>query len=90
MIKKKKKKRLERYIEGNIQSGLRFYLFIEDRCFLKTWISRRISYFVDILSAVGDVFLPSCPQVLFLLNVGFRGIFKPHKSLVQKGESSYR
>ena len=34
---------------------------------LKTWISRRVSYFVGILSGVGDIFLLSCPQVYFSL-----------------------
>ena len=41
-----------------------------------------MSYFVGILRSVGDIFLPSCPQILSLLNVSFRGIFEPHKSPV--------
>ena len=36
-----------------------------------------MSYFVDILCKVRDIFLPSCPQVLSLLNVGFRGDGEP-------------
>ena len=45
-----------------------------------------MSYFVGILRGVGDIFLPICPQVLFLLNVGFKGIYEPHKSSVQRGD----
>ena len=33
-----------------------------------------MSYFVGILHEIGDIFLPSCPQVLFVLNVGFRAL----------------
>ena len=57
---------------------------------LKTQISRRVSYFVDILNRVGDIFLPNCPQIFSLLNVKFRDIFEPYKSPIQKGESSYK
>ena len=57
--------------------------------FLKTWISRRVFYFVGILSRVGYIFLPGCPQVFSLLKVMFRSIFESHKSLIQRGESSY-
>ena len=42
-----------------------FYFFNLDKFVLKTWISRRVSYFVDILSGVGDIFLPVCPKVFF-------------------------
>ena len=38
-----------------------------------------MSYFVGILSGVGDIFLLSCFQVFFLLNVRFKGIFELHK-----------
>ena len=38
-----------------------------DKFVLKVWISRRLSYFVSILSEVGDIFLPGCPQVFFLI-----------------------
>ena len=34
-----------------------------DKFALKTWISRRVFYFIGILSGVGDIFLPGCPQV---------------------------
>ena len=45
-----------------------------------------MSYFVGILRRVGYIFLPGCPQVLFLLNVGFKGIYEPHKSPVERGD----
>ena len=48
-----------------------------DKFVLKTWISKRVSYFIDILCEVKDIFFPSCPQVLSLLNVGFRGDGEP-------------
>ena len=38
-----------------------------------------MSYFIDILSGVGDIFLSSCPQIFPPLNVRFRGISKPQK-----------
>ena len=34
-----------------------------DKFFLKTWISRRVSYFVGILIGVEKIFLLGCPQV---------------------------
>ena len=49
-----------------------------------------MSYFVDILNGVRDIFLPSCPQIFSLLNVKFREIYEPYKSPVQKMESSYK
>ena len=59
--------------------------------FLKTWINRRISYIVGILSEVEDIFLPNCPQVFFFpLKLKFRGMFESHKSSIQKEESSYK
>ena len=58
-----------------------------DKFVLKTLISRRVSYFVGILSRVGDIFLSSCSQVFSLLNLRFKGIFKLHKSPVQRRES---
>ena len=69
---------------------MKFFYFWIRFFFWKTWISRRVSYFVGILSGVRNIFLLNCPQVLSLLNVGFRGIFKPHKTQVQKGESCYK
>ena len=57
---------------------------------LKTWISGRVFYFVGILNGVGNIFLPCCPQAFSLLNVRFKSIFEPHKSPVQREESSYR
>ena len=59
-----------------------FIFLILDKFVLKTWISMRVSYFVGILSEVGDIFLLSCLQVIFLLNLRFMSIFKLHKSLV--------
>ena len=38
-----------------------------------------MSYFIGILSNVGDIFLSSCPQIFPPLNVRFRGISKPQK-----------
>ena len=45
-----------------------------------TWISRRGSYFVGILSGVRDIFLLGCPQVFSMFNLRFRVISEPHKS----------
>ena len=53
---------------------------------LKTWISRGMSYFVGILSGVGDIFVLGCPLVFSLWNVGSRGISKPQKSPIQREE----
>ena len=47
---------------------------------MKTWVNKRMSYFVGILNRVGDIFLLGCPQLFSLLNVRFMGISKPHKS----------
>ena len=44
-----------------------------------------MSYFVDILSRVGDIFLPSCSQVFSLLNVKFRSIFDHIKVQSKEG-----
>ena len=52
-----------------------------------------MSYFVGILSGVRDIILSNCSQVFFLLNLKFKGIFEPYKSLIQfvkSGESSHR
>ena len=57
-----------------------------DKFVLKIWISRRVSYFVGILSGVGNIFLLSYPQVLSLLSVKFKGISEPHKNSIQKNE----
>ena len=54
---------------------------------MKTWISRKVSYFVSILSGVRDIFLPGCPQVFSQLNIRFIDISEPHKSSIQRGES---
>jgi len=35
-----------------------FLIKFLDKFVLNTWISRRVSYFVNILSGVGDIFLP--------------------------------
>ena len=51
-----------------------------DKFVLKTWISKRVFYFVGILCRVGDIFLSACPQVLSLLNVGSKGISEPHQN----------
>ena len=55
--KRKKKKKVE---EGPILYVF-FFFFNLDKLVLKTWISRRVSYFVGILSVAGDKFLPGCP-----------------------------
>ena len=52
---------LEHVLEGNIQSGLKFFIFyflFLDKFVLKTWISRRVSYFVGILSGVRNMWGP--------------------------------
>ena len=49
-----------------------------------------MSYFVDILSGVENIFLRDCFQVFSLLNVSFRDISEPYKSSIQKRESFYR
>ena len=38
-----------------------FFFLILDKFVLKIRISRRVSYFVNILSRVGNIFLPGCP-----------------------------
>ena len=43
-----------------------------------------MSYFIGILSGVGDIFLSSCPQIFPLLNVRFRCISKPQKKIQSK------
>ena len=64
---------------------------VVDKFVLKTWISRKMSYFVGILSGVVDIFLPGCSQIFFLLNLRFMGIYEPHKSTtIQKGEFYYK
>ena len=51
-------------------------------------------YFVGILSEVRDIFLSGCLQVFFFfffgLNIRFKNIFEPHKSLIQIEESFYK
>ena len=90
-LDKVKKKKLERSLEGNIQSGLRsFFLFlILNKFVLKIWISRRVSYLVGILSGVRDI-LPGYLQVLSLSNVWSKGISELHKSPVQIENSCYK
>ena len=41
---------------------------------MKTWISRQISYFVGILSEVGNIFLRVVLKFFFLLSVRFKSI----------------
>ena len=88
-VKKKKKNwnvfLKEIYKVRNFYVNFNFWIF-----FLKLWISRRVSYFVGILSEIRYIFLSGCPQVLFLLNIEPRDISKPYKSPVQIRESSYR
>ena len=69
--KKKKKKKIGTWSWGKYQSGLRIFYFFYflDNFVLNTWISRKVSYFVNILHEVRDIFLSSCPQVLSLLNL---------------------
>ena len=47
-----------------------------DKFVLKIWISRRVSYFIGILSRVGDIFLSDCSQIFFTLKVKFKGNLK--------------
>ena len=67
-----------------------FKIFFWNKFVLKIWISGKMSYFVGILSGVGDIFLLSCPQVFTLLNVRFKDISELYKSPVQRKKSSYR
>ena len=46
-----------------------------------------MSCFVGIISGVRDVLLPDYSQVFSLLNLKFRSISKPDKSLVQREKS---
>ena len=61
----KVKKRLKHGLEGNIQSGLTsfFFFFFFYKFILETWMSRRVSFFIGILSEVGDKFLQNYSQV---------------------------
>ena len=60
----------------------KFYFWIS-RVVLKTWVGGRVSFFVSsVLREIGDIFLLDCPQVLSMLNVGFRDIFESHKNSV--------
>ena len=45
-----------------------------------------MSYFVGILSEVGNILLLGCPQVFS----NFKGISELHKNLTQKEEFSYK
>ena len=63
---------------------------ILDKFVLKIWINKKLFYFIDILSGIGNIFLSGCSQVFFLLNLKFKTISKPHKSPVQKRKSTYR
>ena len=47
-----------------------------------------MSYFIGILSDVGDIFLSSCPQISPPLNVRFRSISKPQKKKIQSKKSN--
>ena len=61
-----------------------------DKFVLKTWMSRRMLYFVGNLSEVEYIFLPGSSQVFSLLKIRFKSIFESYKSLVQKDEFSYK
>ena len=97
-LKKKKNggkdKKVEHGPKGNIQSSLGsffFLIFFFCKFVLKTCVSRKVSYFVNnIFQGVRNIFLLACLQILSLLNLGSRDIFKPHKNPVQIGESCYR
>lgn len=54
---------------------------------LKTKISRRVFYFVDILNRIEDIFLSGSLQVFSLLILRFRDFFKSHKSPIQRRDS---
>ena len=60
--------------------SLLFIYFNLDKFVLKTWISKRVFYFVGILSRVRDLFLQGCPYVFSPLNVRFKDIYELHKS----------
>ena len=60
-----------------------FYFWISLFC---RQISRRVSYFVDILHGVGDIILLGCLQVLSLSNLGSRGNSEIHKNPIQSKE----
>ena len=78
-------KKVEHGPKGNIQSSLGSFFFF-DKFVLKTCVSRKVSYFVNnIFQGVRDIFLLACLQILSLLNLGSRDIFKPHKNPVQIG-----
>ena len=51
-----------------------------------------MSYFIGSLNRVRNIFLLSCPKVFFFfpLSIKFMSIFEPHKSTVQREESSYK
>ena len=49
-----------------------------------------MSYLIGILRKVGDIFLLGRSQILFLLNVGSRGISETHINLIQRGKSFYK
>ena len=61
-----------------------------DKFVLKTWISRRMLYFVGNLSEVEYIFLPGSSQVFSFLKIRFKSIFELYKSLIQKDEFSYK
>ena len=61
-----------------------FFFLILDDFVSKTWISRRVYYFVGILNRVRDIFLLNYFQAFSFLNIRFRDISKPYKSLIQK------
>ena len=42
-----------------------FFLIFLDKFVFKTWISKRVFYFVGILSGVENIFLSRCSQVFF-------------------------
>ena len=53
-------------------------------------ISRKVLYFLGILSGVEDIFLSGYFQVLSLLNVWSRDIFEPQKNPIQRRKSFYK
>ena len=88
MIRKKKGQKLVNLVDKvlfyfflfRVKFGDPFFFF-----FLIPEVVGRWSYFVGkVLGGVRDIILLCCPLVLLCLNLGCRGIFEKHKSLVQK------
>ena len=70
-VKKKQKQKNKKVLKEIYKVYREVFFFFLDKFVLKKWISyisRRVSYFVGILSRVRDIFLLDCPKVSSLLN----------------------